>query len=175
MCYAKCQEAYGRLQRKRVPTKNDRRNFMALVRTTYLRHITDLANERTATPERTISQMHRADETASDWMERHGPTDSSLGDLAVLLTQAPEEIRNLIEALTGDATEALKYQRHMLSGKKCKSPMLKGKLCVRETTQQYLCRLAKMPRKKNRKTVDMRERLLQYFQIEPTSTMRPAL
>jgi len=154
MCYQKCVEAYGRLTRKRRPQKDDRRNFMALVRTTYLRHITDLANWRTATPERTVGKLRDAADTVEAWLERHAPIEHAYQDLSVLITSAPHDIKRLLQALTGDTGEVLSY---------LKKPLTKPGLFRRETTNEYLCRLAQ----NDPKRVDMAERLRHYFCTQP--------
>lgn len=154
MCYAKCVEAYGRLRRKRKPHKDDRRNFMALVRTTYLRHITDLANWRTRTLEKTVSAVRHVAETAEAWLERHAPLEHAMQDLSILVAGAPNDIKRLIQAVTGDASDAVRY---------LKRPLNKPGLYVRETTNEMLCRLAGNDPKK----VDMVERLRHYFAPQP--------
>lgn len=153
-CYYKCLAHYGRLARKRQPRKDDRRHFMSLVRTTFLRHITNLANERTATPERPVCDMHRADETAETWLERNGPISGAVADFSVIFERAPREIRTLLRAFADDAAEGIAYARKRLE---------KTGLLQRETTNERLCRLAEA----NPKTVDMVEFVRQFVRTQP--------
>lgn len=152
LCYMKCVDTYQRLLRKRRPRKDDRRNFMALVRTTYERHITDLANARTEQrAERVASQLCREDDTPEAYLERHGPAELAevFGDITTLITGAPVEIQNVVLALAGDTGEALHYL------------VKKGKrFSCRETNNEYLCRLAKVD-----KSVDMVEMISEYFRF----------
>lgn len=153
MCYMKCVDTYQRLLRKRRPRKDDRRNFMALVRTTFERHITDLANQRTLQRvEKPVSQLHHVDDTAEAWLERNGPVElaQTCSDLAELCKGAPAEVRNVVLALAGDTGEALHYLK------------IKGKRFTRrETNNEYLKRLAK-----TNKDLDMVQLINDHFGIQ---------
>lgn len=65
LCYQKCVVKYARLIRKRRPSKDDRRNFMALVKRAYENHIHDLASKRTDQKEYTLSTLSGDDEDYS--------------------------------------------------------------------------------------------------------------
>src|SRR5690554_2636340 len=73
MAYCTCAEHYGHLVRKRKPSAEDRRNFMALVKRTFENHIHDLATKRTVTQELPISMLQNDDDDESHhaWLEQH--------------------------------------------------------------------------------------------------------
>lgn len=109
ICYAVCNIKYRHVRQTR--------QFMKLVQTTFRNHITDLANERTLSPE-----------------EVSVPPDSPLlvraeiGDalLLTMLNQLPKELQVLITRLIG-GTDLPRMKRY--------------KNGVRETSNEYLCRL----------------------------------
>jgi hypothetical protein len=107
LCYHKCLKKYGQLRRKKRPQKDDRRNFMALVKRTYENHIHDLASRRTLQKERAVSQIHSLEDTADAWLERHGQVELAVCDLTVMIKQSPKEIQELLRLLTTEDTEFL--------------------------------------------------------------------
>lgn len=153
LCYSKCAARYGRLGRKRNPTKENRRNFMALVKRTYENHIHDLAAERTAQPEKPISQLHGPDDTAEAWLERHGSIEQAIADLAMVLKTTPKEIGAFLGVLTNDAFEGIAYVR-----------VKRRRAYVRETTNEHYCRLLGL----DPKTIDIVEEVRQYFGADPS-------
>lgn len=101
MCYQKCAVKYARLLRKRKPQKSDRRNFMALVKVSYERHIHDLANKRRKQKEVAISSLLPKDKEYSldVVFERLGGTTEQT-DFLLRLNELPPKVRNvLVEAL----------------------------------------------------------------------------
>lgn len=94
----------------------EKRHLMALVKVTYINHIHRLARKKRKRPEILVP----ADSPVFDGLV---PEDASF---ITLLGQLPEELRQLIDILLKDA---------------CKLPRLVGVDGVRETTNQYLCRL----------------------------------
>jgi hypothetical protein len=169
-CYQKCANRYGRLQRKKQPSKEDRKNFMALVRTTFMRRITDLANERTELPDRlVISQITGPEQTTGDWIDRNGVAEQATQDLRLLIQQAPPELMRLFIALLTDAREA-----RFVKGK-C------GEHVWRETSNERLCRLYFGKRgRRHAKTVDMLSEIQHYFEhgewrLKPQRSKAPAV
>jgi hypothetical protein len=152
-CYQKCVDRYARLQRKRRPTKEDRKNFMALVKITFTRRITDLAYERSRMPDRyVISQITAPDQSFSDWLDRNSPAELAAVDIGLMIEQAPSELRHLLVTLSSDVGEAAAFVKV-----KC------GRYYRRETSNQRLCRLLGLKRKAANK-VDILKEVHHYFE-----------
>jgi len=161
--FYKCAKHYGRLARKRKPKKDDRRNFMALVKRTFENHIHDLSTKSTIQRvEKPVSQLHRPEISADDWLERHASVvEESMADITIVLQQAPREIKQAIAILVGDVVD-VKYLR---TSKK------NTKLVNRETTNEYLCRrLIAFGHNFDPKKVDMIEQVRHYFGVQSTAT-----
>lgn len=127
LCYYKCVKAYPGLMVE-APTQDQRRHFMALVRTTFVNHITDLANKRTRVPEQALSRYSAEDEGPA-WDEVL-PSQAEEGSAMALLASAPAEIKQLVKLLAGDGAALLAFKRNK-----------KGRKAFRETTNEFYCRL----------------------------------
>lgn len=108
VCYARCNQRYGHVR--------DQAHFMALVKTTYLHHITDLANSRT-----------QISDTAVDTQVLHSlmPASPPEGEFSAMLHSLPKELKQLLTALVNDA----KSVPYLQQGRD------------RETNNEFLCRL----------------------------------
>lgn len=133
-CFYKCKNYYRDhkdVKGVATPNKDQRRWFMALVRTTYFNHIFTLAAKYHAVPERAISQMgSETSTTTAVWEKLFEPTPEE-GTLRTLLASAPAEIKQVLQLLAGDSADAIKYLRIRSKRRR-----------IRETTNEYLCRLA---------------------------------
>lgn len=120
LCFAKV--------RNRYPTATDVRHVTALFKTTFFRHITDLANERTQGNEQTISQLVAVPgQEEAVWERLIGGQDEE-ATLKVMLRNAPAELRALYRFLSSE------------DGRRRLSEPYRWRYGVRETTNQYLCR-----------------------------------
>lgn len=109
LCYSKCADHYKRLGRKRKPSKNDRRNFMALVKRTFENHIHDLASDRTVTAEDIVTNLRRADEEPTTCFERLAKPEPAIAEFVVMLNKAPKELLQLIAILVDDTEQGLQF------------------------------------------------------------------
>lgn len=111
----------------RYPTVIEAPHFMRLIQTCLRNHVHDLASARTNRSEISMIQMGPGGEEvdiASLRGERCEKMDQLMLDLA--LEDAPESVRKLVQELV-DAP---------------KRPRKKRRLGVRETTNEFLCRIA---------------------------------
>ena len=109
------------------------RHFMALFKRCYSNHITDLANERTATKaETSLSDLGVVDDTA--FYERAAGQDD-LSAIATLLVGAPKEVVDVLRMFTTDAARALREPYDQGGRRK------RGQVHARETTNERWCRL----------------------------------
>lgn len=92
----------------RYPELDDPRHFMALYKTSWQRHFTDLANADTA--DRVTSSISRAGPAEDGECDRDrdfvGATDND-GQLSVMLRQAPAEVRMVINLFLSAPQEIL--------------------------------------------------------------------
>lgn len=100
LCYQKCAHKYRRLQRKRKPRKDDRRNFMALVKRAYENHIHDLASKRTVQKEYAVSRLLpiSTDLHHDQWLEQYGGHTEPAEFLLYFNELQPKVRKVLIEA-----------------------------------------------------------------------------
>ncbi len=138
-CFFKCKERYPEL-RKRFPTKQERRHFMALVQTTFSNRIYDLAKRQSPYVEQRILDLavQTTDDRVGDLAGRESdvwdhiiPSQDEEATAAALLASAPEEITRLLQLLVNDV---LSYRRYGY-----------GKYARRETNNRYFCRLLRLP------------------------------
>jgi hypothetical protein len=159
MCYAKCYNAYvgkeGRFNRNGLgkectflpvqnPDKFAKRSFQSLVKSAFINHITDLAKRRMAVDEHAVSSLE-GDDDDGNIFDRKLPAQSELGTLASLLTQAPWELKQLVSVLLSGSGV---FERHQVGRRK-----------LRETTNEYYCRLLGVSPKER----DLVEELKEYF------------
>jgi hypothetical protein len=154
MCYCRCRERYTCLTVLNHPGKDQRKHFMALVKSTFINHIMTLATKYTSQPEDIVSQMGGE---AGVSLEALAPTQAEDAPLVVALKQAPAELMELIGTLVKDGAEVGSYVRSRLrteapfavvsSGpggcvKSCGyvPRVRRGRRALRETTNDYLDR-----------------------------------
>ena len=123
MCFAKCRSRYREKFDTDNPTKDQRRHFQALVKTTFSNHISDLALKNRQLPMQPVSALAAVGESDT-WFEDKLSAEAPAATVTALLAGAPAELRALLVALTGDVSECI--QR--LGGR-------------RETTNEFWCRL----------------------------------
>jgi hypothetical protein len=106
------QEAYEVFMRvaRRYPDLDDPRHFMALYKTSWLRHFTDLANADTADRVTVGMSSLRPSRDGGEDEEGErdfvGATDND-GALAVLIRQAPKEVKQVINLFLNAPQEIL--------------------------------------------------------------------
>lgn len=138
VCYCKCNERYGHVR--------DQAHFMALVKTTFFRHIIDLSNNRTESIEITLVEPEALATLA--------PSTPSEGEFACLLRQLPSELAELLRALMDDA-KSIPYLRET----DARTPDGRFRKCERESRNEWLCRLIGA----DPKTINMEELFHAYF------------
>lgn len=145
VCYYKCVKAYPALI-VTEPTKDQRRNFMALVRTAFGNHIINLANKRTKSPSivQSVDSLVEGEELVSSSQM----VSFSEGSFSVLVASAPAEIQALVRLLVSDTESAVEYLK-----------IKKGRRWFRETTNEYYCRILGLDPKKE----DVVSRVRAYF------------
>lgn len=142
LCYYKCYRAYPFLTIKLHPSQDDKRRFMALVRSAFINHITTLAQKRTAVHERPFSQSMAAEESEEAYLNSLLPAQPEEANFAVMLSNAPAEIKQLMQLLLGDGVAGFDYLRTRLRKVQLPTgPRIKlGRRRLRETTNAYYCR-----------------------------------
>lgn len=147
LCYAKCRDRYTSLSCKNHPSQDDRKHMMALVMTTFERHIINLARARTASAvEINLSEMGR-DDQSMDWDDLESVAQPEEATLSTLLAKMPAELVELAGKLAEDASEIMRF------------PRKKGGRFFRETTNDYFCRLLNLDPQKN----DIRTAVRDFF------------
>lgn len=145
-CYYKCRDRYvGKRPRmgrtglcRFLPVNNpDRtalRHFQALVKTTFSNHITTLVIKQPSGWELPVSSLGREDQSFEAIWDTIIPPADEVASATVLLQNAPGEIKQLFQLLIDDALELTGYRR-----------LGRRKHSARETTNEYYCRLLRIP------------------------------
>jgi hypothetical protein len=128
LCYYKCRARYKGLHSLNHPGKDQRRHVMALVKTAFHNHITTLALKRSRLKETACSQAFGPDHDGV--MEAILPAQHEEATVRTMLTNAPQEIKALIDVITKDGVEVAGYVYKKV-----------GRLNIRETTDDYFGRL----------------------------------
>lgn len=145
--YYKCRNRYSELTSKPNPTKEDLRWFQSLVKTALTNHINTIAAKHKGVSVKALSQFKKADGSdvsPDDLLPAGGETVT----LRVLIAQAPEEIKTLIKLLIGEGDALIDFARVKI-----------GRRSIRETTNEYYCRLLKLDPREN----DIVGTVRQYF------------
>lgn len=128
----------GTFRRALPPKRPDqiaRKHFMRLLQRTYLNRISTLARRQSRATELLMNDlvavMPEVPEAAS-W-DRLIPPEDETATTMILLRSAPEEIRQLFKIMVDDVTRPMRR-----FGKRNRP--------ARETTNDYYCRLLKLPR-----------------------------
>lgn len=149
LCFAKCRARYvDKLKTLPAtnPTIDDKRQMMAAVKTTFERHVKFVLTQHIKDGwEVPVSQLVRAgaEEPADPW-DALTPAQESEGGLIDLVKSLPAEIQQLIVILAGDGAEALGVRReriHIRTTAGGAPRVVRSKRRIRETTNQYYCRL----------------------------------
>lgn len=131
LCYYKCYDRYVRPRSDLTGSKDERRWFQALVKTTFLNHISSLAAKHKGVTERPASEyLVSSEEGDSDIFEQNLPPQPELGSFMTMIAKAPAELAQLIKLLATDSADALGFQRKRV-----------GRRLVRETSNEFYCRL----------------------------------
>ncbi|HVX90859.1 MAG TPA: hypothetical protein VHC20_04490 [Candidatus Paceibacterota bacterium] len=146
MCFAKCAKAYPELSTVEKPNAEQRRIFMGAVMTAFHNHIATLATKRMRLHETALTNLYG--ETSDATWDKLLPEQPEQQSLLALLANAPAEIKQLILILAKDSAELLRFQRRRV-----------GRHRVRETTNEYYCRLLGLDPKQE----DVVGRLKSYF------------
>lgn len=158
LCYCKCRVRYvdqlGVLPAEN-PTKEQRRWMMSLVMTTFERYLKyTIAGKMRGAYEIPVSQLVRdgADGPTDPW-EGLSPRFSGEAELSLLLHSLPKELQELVVLLAGDGAEVLGFCRDRLQRRWLPSGRVRitrrGRRPLRETTNQYYCRLLGLDPTKN--------------------------
>lgn len=146
LCYAKCKAGFRADETK--PPEEEQRRFMGFFQMAFQNHITDLANNRSNTPETVIASLP---EDQADGIEAWAAHASELSDasLAVLITQAPAEIVDILKLILVDGVANGPYLKSKLRQKFLPSSpiprIVKGRRKLRETTEQHYDRCLGRP------------------------------
>jgi hypothetical protein len=161
MKYYQCRERYKFLTVKRHPLTEDKTRFMSLVQSAFNNHITTLSNKRTAVNERPVSQFAAPEENEAETWTKLLPEQAEEATLRALLADAPQEVQAVIQALASDGAAAASYLRSRLRRKETDAGVRVNRMrrSLRETTNEYLCRLTGYDPLK----VDLASQLRQYF------------
>src|SRR6185312_11865843 len=95
LCYAKCRRAYLDPRPDLTGTRDEKRWFQSLVKTTYTNHIHTLAAKHKGVSELPASQL-AADDSGEDAVWARLPSQPELGTLQALVASAPAEIKQLM-------------------------------------------------------------------------------
>jgi hypothetical protein len=142
LCYYKCRARYTEFTIKNHPSKDDKRQFMALVQAAFTNHLNTLSTKRTLGQETTICDLTADDDEAASYLERHPPSANDLGDapLRYLIARAPEEVANFLRLVSGDVKDAGDFVRSRAA--RCANGRVKlRKRALRETTNDKYNRL----------------------------------
>lgn len=166
LCYCKCRARYvdklGVMPKD--PAPGDKKWMMELVRTAFTRHIQHtVAGKMKLGHEEPISQFASADNPAADPWEKILPPQDEEASLLALLRSMPGELQQLVTLLVGDGVEALGFERSRLERRVLPSGSVRvqrrGRRRLRETTNQYYCRLLGLDPSKR----DLRAQLVTYL------------
>ncbi len=147
LCYYKCRNSdrYKVLTSKNHPAKSDRKWMMSLVRTTFENYIHDLARRYAMVTETAVSQLGLEDSELDDVWGIIAPSQPEEATLASMLASAPEEISRLMILLASDSAEALGFYRSRTYVSELYGGLTprvrRGRRRLRETTNEYYCRL----------------------------------
>jgi hypothetical protein len=131
LCFAKCARAYPELSLVTTPSKDQRRQFQALVKTAFANHVSTLAVKHKGVSVRAVSQISVDPASATDavW-DKIAPPQQEEATLLTLLASAPAEIAQLAQLLAADGLDVLRFKRTRTRRR-----------ALRETTNEYFCRL----------------------------------
>lgn len=130
-CYAKCYARYIRPRPDLPGSEDNVRWFQALVKTTFARHIHDLATKRRGGREYPASALvAEGEDGTTDIFEKLLPPQPELGSFMTLLSEIPAELAQLVKVLASDGAQALGFERRR-----------QGRRLIRETTNEYYCRI----------------------------------
>ena len=149
ICFYKCVRAYPQISSVKIPTKDQRRHFQALVKTAFTNHIHTLAAKRKGVTEVVVSQIPQHAEVDGQvvW-DKLLPSQPETATFTALIANAPAEIKQLVELLVGDGMGILGFKRTK-----------KRRRALRETNNEFYCRILGLDATK----VDMVGRLKEYF------------
>lgn len=131
LCFYKCYDRYVRPRKDLTASKDERRWFQALVKTTFLNHISTLAAKHKGVSERPASDYEVVgEEGTTDVFEQNMPPQPEMGTFMALLASAPTELLQLIKLLANDSADVLTFKRKRV-----------GRRLLRETNNEMYCRL----------------------------------
>ncbi|MFA5699618.1 MAG: hypothetical protein WC954_07810 [Sphaerochaeta sp.] len=126
LSYHKCATKYDRLIRKRKPKKEDRRNFMALVKRTFENHIHDLASKRTRQrPEVILSRLRitkvDGDYNESTILERiGGVTDATIAEEVAYFNRMPSWMKKVLRGVIRDVQKGKRVTVEDINARLCR-------------------------------------------------------
>jgi hypothetical protein len=125
LCYARCRDKYPAL-RSTSPTKEQRKNFMALFKRAFTNHIHTLSKRRLG--EDSIEEVKNWDKNLVCWQDTF---------LRELLLQLPLEFAEVLVLLANDATTFKRTRRIERDDERIQL----RKTATRESTQEHIARL----------------------------------
>lgn len=140
LVYARCNITYAHIR--------SQPHFMALFKRAFNNHIHNLAKAKERTVDAPITLFISEDGNVTAALDTLAGAQPEEATFRVLLNQLPTELKNLIMILVRDARNI---------------PLLRGEDRTRETTNEYLCRIANL----NPVEYDIRAMLRAHFYGEP--------
>ena len=141
LCYAKCLSRFNfksSYEPEDAPSNEEMRKFMCFLSAAFSNHITDLANERTVTPELALASFS---EEQAEAIELTVASEDTLSDanLQTLLMKAPIEIAEMLKALLIDGLAEGRFLKKRLRKKDLPSGSGKSKhgSMQRETSSEF--------------------------------------
>ena len=147
VCFYKCRKRLHERLLVNNPTKDQRREVQAFVARAFFNHISTLATKRMGVHEMPEASLSTDDD--QNVFEELLPPQMEEATLLTLLASAPAELKQLIQLLVSDGLSLLKFERKRV-----------GRRLVRETSNEFYCRLLGVDPEKN----NLVEQLRAYFQ-----------
>lgn len=128
LCYYKCYRRYSDPSNRNYPKDELTVSWMqAIVRRAFMNRIYDLAAKKRHGFAVNASELVGVGEAPEDLLDRSAPPIPEVSTLYALLAAAPWELRELLRLLSGDGSCLLGFKRNGRG--------------IRETTNEYYCRL----------------------------------
>lgn len=129
LCYCVCNVRYRQVK--------EQRHFMSLVKITFIRHVHDLANQRTRAIDEPLVLSPGQFEDYWGSLEAMLPSEPEESSFMTLVKQLPDELQKLIVTLQNDGKDL-----PILSRDDKRDHQGRFRVRRRETTNDFHCRLA---------------------------------
>lgn len=135
VAYTKCRNAYPELAFAKNPTDEQRRWFMALVQTTFLRML-DTMSVKYAQGRDDPMPLNSSTEERTLGLDALLPPQAEEGSLLSALVNAPAELKDVVDRLLQDGLDGGKYLSTRLR-RQSDGRLAKGRRRRREATDQH--------------------------------------